>query len=90
MFKAVGFHPAFAQIIFRIGDSCVLPLSPLSPFLPLFLGFLQKYVKEAELGTYYRLTMPYPLVFFISWIVLLSLWYLCGLPIGPGVYPHLG
>ncbi|MBT0720313.1 hypothetical protein EFZ10_10280 [Tatumella sp. TA1] len=33
--------------------------------------------------------MPYPLVFFISWIALLSLWYFCGLPIGPGVYPHL-
>ncbi|WKX25671.1 AbgT family transporter [Tatumella ptyseos] len=89
MFVVLGFHPAFAQIIFRIGDSCVLPLSPLSPFLPLFLGFLQKYIKEAELGTYYRLIMPYPLVFFISWIVLLSLWYVCGLPIGPGVYPHL-
>ncbi len=31
--------PAFAQILFRIADSSVLPLAPVSPFVPLFLGF---------------------------------------------------
>ncbi|MDU5488630.1 MAG: p-aminobenzoyl-glutamate transporter, partial [Serratia liquefaciens] len=43
MFMLLGFHPAFAQMIFRIADSSVLPLAPMSPFLPLFLGFLQRY-----------------------------------------------
>jgi aminobenzoyl-glutamate transport protein len=28
-------------------------------------------------------------VFFISWIALLLVWYLLGLPIGPGVWPKL-
>ena len=64
MFMLLGFHPAFAQMIFRIADSSVLPLAPMSPFLPLFLGFLQRYRKDAQLGTYYSLIMPYPLVFF--------------------------
>ncbi|MBE5253468.1 p-aminobenzoyl-glutamate transporter [Mixta mediterraneensis] len=89
MFMLLGFHPAFAQMIFRIADSAVLPLAPMSPFLPLFLAFLQRYQKDAQLGTYYMLIFPYPLVFFISWIALLLAWYALGLPIGPGVYPQL-
>lgn len=59
----MGFHPAFAQILFRIADSSVLPLAPVSPFVPLFLGFLQRYKPEAKLGTYYSLVLPYPLIF---------------------------
>lgn len=90
MFMLLGFHPAFAQMIFRIADSAVLPLAPMSPFLPLFLGFLQRYRKDAQLGTYYVLILPYPLVFFSVWILLLLVWYALGLPIGPGVYPKLG
>ncbi|PHM50730.1 p-aminobenzoyl-glutamate transporter [Xenorhabdus miraniensis] len=89
MFVLLGFHPAFAQIIFRISDSAVLPLAPLSPFLPLFLGFLQRYYQNAKLGTYYTLILPYPLVFYAVWIVLLIGWYFAGLPIGPGIYPVL-
>ncbi|MGE9551734.1 p-aminobenzoyl-glutamate transporter [Erwinia amylovora] len=89
MFMLLGFHPAFAQMIFRIADSAVLPLAPMSPFLPLFLGFLQRYRKDAQLGTYYLLIIPYPLVFFSVWILLLLAWYALGLPIGPGVYPGM-
>lgn len=89
MFILLGFHPAFAQIVFRIADSAVLPLAPMSPFLPLFLGFLQRYYKNAQLGTYYTLILPYPLIFFAVWILLLVGWYYAGLPIGPGVYPLL-
>lgn len=37
----LSFHPAFAQILFRIADSSVIPLAPVSPFVPLFLGFLR-------------------------------------------------
>ncbi len=61
----------------------------MSPFLPLFLGFLQRYRKDAQLGTYYVLIIPYPLVFFSVWILLLLAWYALGLPIGPGVYPGM-
>lgn len=89
MFMLLGFHPAFAQIVFRVADSSVIPLAPMSPFVPLFLGFLQRYNKEAKLGTYYSLVLPYPIVFFVVWLLMLVGWYLLGLPIGPGVYSHL-
>ncbi len=83
MFMLLGFHPAFAQILFRIADSSVLPLAPVSPFVPLFLGFLQRYRPDARLGTYYSLVLPYPLIFLAVWLLLLVGWYLVGLPIGP-------
>lgn len=89
MFMLLGFHPAFAQVVFRIADSSVIPLAPVSPFVPLFLGFLQRYMKGAKLGTYYALVLPYPLIFFVAWLLLLVVWYLAGWPIGPGVYPRL-
>lgn len=89
MFMLLGFHPAFAQILFRIADSSVLPLAPVSPFVPLFLGFLQRYRPDAKLGTYYSLVLPYPLIFLAVWLLLLVGWYLVGLPIGPGIYPRL-
>ncbi len=89
MFMLMGFHPAFAQILFRIADSSVLPLAPVSPFVPLFLGFLQRYRPDARLGTYYSLVLPYPLIFLTIWLILLVVWYLTGLPIGPGVLPRL-
>jgi len=89
MFMLLGFHPAFAQIVFRVADSSVIPLAPMSPFVPLCLGFLQRYIKEAKLGTYYSLVLPYPMVFFVVGLLMLVGWYLLGLPIGPGVYPHL-
>eukprot|EP00163_Fabomonas_tropica_P009407 TRINITY_DN19219_c0_g1_i1.p1 TRINITY_DN19219_c0_g1~~TRINITY_DN19219_c0_g1_i1.p1 ORF type:complete len:164 (-),score=3.81 TRINITY_DN19219_c0_g1_i1:79-531(-) len=89
MFMLLGFHPAFAQILFRIADSSVLPLAPVSPFVPLFLGFLQRYRPDAKLGTYYSLVLPYPLIFLAVWLLLLVGWYLVGLPRGPGIDPRL-
>lgn len=89
MFMVLGYHPAFAQMVFRVADSSVIPLAPVSPFIPLFLSFLQEYKKDAKLGTYYSLILPYPIVIFISWTLLLVIWYLLGLPIGPGVHPKL-
>ncbi|WP_068503192.1 AbgT family transporter [Paenibacillus kribbensis] len=89
MFMVLGYHPAFAQLIFRVADSSVIPLAPVSPFIPLFVGFLQQYKKDAKLGTYYSLILPYPIFFFIVWTLLVVVWYLLGLPIGPGIYPKL-
>ncbi|WP_285767095.1 AbgT family transporter [Peribacillus sp. SI8-4] len=89
MFMVLGYHPAFAQMLFRVADSSVLPLAPVSPFVPLFLSFLQEYKKDAKLGTYYSLILPYPIIIFIIWTLLVVVWYFLGLPIGPGVYPKL-
>ena len=87
MFMLLGFHPAFAQILFRIADSSVLPLAPVSPFVPLFLGFLQRYRPDARLGTYTRWCSLTP--DFLGRLAAVAGGLVVGLPIGPGIYPRL-
>lgn len=84
MFMLLGFHPAFTQVVYRIGDSITNAISPLFPYFPLLVGFLQKYDKEAGIGTAFSLMLPYSVAFFIVWVVLLVVWMLLGLPLGPG------
>lgn len=89
MMMLLGFHPAFTQVIFRVSDSVIIPLAPVSPFVPLFVGFLQEYRKDAKLGTYYSLILPYSIAFFSVWVVMVILWYVFNLPLGPGVHARL-
>lgn len=74
MFMLLGFHPAFAQILFRIADSSVLPLAPVSPFVPLFLGFLQRYRPDAAwnlllAGLALSINIPCRLATAAGWLV---------------------
>ncbi len=76
--------PALTQLIYRIGDSTTNGISPLYPYFPLALGWVREYRKDAGIGTLIRLLMPYAIFTGIAWIALLLLWYLLGIPIGPG------
>lgn len=88
MFMLLGFHPAFAQILFRIADSSVLPLAPVSPFVPLFLipATLQT---RRETGYLLFVSFALSTYLLVVWLLMLLAWYLVGLPIGPGIYPRL-
>ncbi|MBI0579829.1 AbgT family transporter [Neobacillus cucumis] len=89
MMMILGYHPAFSQMIFRVADSSIIAVSIVSPFVPLFLGYLKEYKSDAKLGTYYSLITPYVVSIYVVWILLVVVWYVLGLPIGPGVYPKL-
>ncbi|HHY20436.1 MAG TPA: AbgT family transporter [Bacilli bacterium] len=83
MFMYLGYHPAFTQMMYRIGDSITNPITPMFPYLVLLLAFAQKFDKKAGLGTLIAGLFPYSIFFGISWIILLIVWYLLGLPVGP-------
>jgi p-aminobenzoyl-glutamate transporter AbgT len=76
--------PAVSQLAYRIGDSTTNGISPLYPYFPLALGWIREYRKDAGIGTLIRLLLPYAVFTGIAWIVLLVIWYLLGIPIGPG------
>ena len=62
------------------------------PFFVLTVAFFQKYDKKAGIGTVFPTMLPYSLGFLLGWIVLLIVWYVLGLPLGPGsshVLPRL-
>ena len=84
MFLSLGYFPAFTQLLYRIGDSTTNCLSPLYPYFPLLLGWIANYDKsKAKVGTVLSLLIPYANFLLIGWIIMLVIWYLLGLPVGP-------
>lgn len=84
MLMLVGFHPAFTQMLYRIGDSISNPITPMMPYLPLLLSYAQKYDNNMKLGSLLSSLMPYTIVLSIVWPLFMIIWYLLGLPLGPG------
>ncbi|MBD3423100.1 MAG: hypothetical protein GF417_01495, partial [Candidatus Latescibacteria bacterium] len=76
--------PAVSQLAYRIGDSTTNGISPLYPYFPLALGWIREYRKDAGIGTLIRLLLPYAVFTGVAWILLLIIWYLLGIPVGPG------
>ncbi len=84
MFMMLGYSPEFAQVVYRIGDSCTNPITPIYPYLPMIIGMASKYDKKAGMGTIISMMIPYSVAFLISWVVMVIVWVLCNLPLGPG------
>lgn len=84
MFMRLGLSPELTQAAYRIGDSSTNIIAPLMPFFVLTVAFFQKYDKKAGIGSVISTMLPYSLCFLIGWIILFAVWYLLGLPLGPG------
>ncbi len=84
MFMMLNYTPAFAQAVYRIGDSMTNNITPLMPYFPVLLGFIKRYDDEAGMGTVISMTLPFTITFGISWIIQIIVWMLLDLPLGPG------
>lgn len=88
MLMLLGYSPELTQAGYRVGDSVANIITPLMAYFPLIVVFAQKYDKKAGIGTIMALMMPYTVVFLISWTILLIVWYVLGIPVGPGAPIH--
>jgi len=88
MFMLMGYSPELSQVIFRIGDSVTNVISPMMSFFALIIVYYQKYDSKSGLGNLIGTMLPYSVMFSISWTLLLIVWILLGLPLGPdsGLY----
>jgi aminobenzoyl-glutamate transport protein len=88
MFMLLGYSPELTQVVYRIGDSITNLISPMMSFFALIIAFFQKYDSKTGIGTVVATMLPYSIVFFIAWTILLIVWILLGLPLGPdaGLY----
>ncbi len=88
MFMLLGYSPELSQAVFRIGDSITNVISPMMSFFALIIVYYQKYDSKSGIGTLIATMFPYSFVFFIVWSLLLILWIILGLPLGPeaGIY----
>ena len=87
MLMQAGVAPELTQVAYRIGDSVTNVITPLNPYMIIVLAMLQKYQREAGIGTLISLTLPYSIGFLIAWLILLVLWITLGISLGPGHIP---
>jgi len=83
MFMIMGYSPELSQVVYRIGDSVTNVISPMMSFFALIIAFFQKYEPKAGIGTIIATMLPYSFAFLFIWIILLVVWLLIGLPLGP-------
>lgn len=84
----LGLTPELTQIAYRIADSIVNIITPLMSYFAMILVFMKRYDKRSGLGTLISTMLPYSIAFFISWVLLLVIWYFTSIPIGPDAYMH--
>ncbi|SEB43699.1 aminobenzoyl-glutamate transport protein [Rhodococcus jostii] len=86
MMMYVGMRPEATLAAFMIGDSATGPVTPMNAFFILALGYVQLYKKNAGIGTVISFAIPISIAVLISWSGLFVVWYLLGVPLGPGGY----
>jgi aminobenzoyl-glutamate transport protein len=89
MLMLLGYTPELAQAAYRIGDSVTNIIAPMMSYFALIIAFVQRYDRKAGIGTVVATMLPYSMVFLVCWIVLLVIWMLLGLPLGPGAGLYL-
>ncbi|MCK5220127.1 MAG: AbgT family transporter, partial [Candidatus Aminicenantes bacterium] len=88
MFMIMGYSPELSQVVYRIGDSVTNVISPMMSFFALIIAYVQKYEPKAGIGTIIASMVPYSIVFTVLWILLLVVWLLLGIPLGPDAGIH--
>jgi aminobenzoyl-glutamate transport protein len=86
LFIELGVAPQTVLAAYRVGDSPFNVVTPMMVYLPFIVLTAQRYQKDAGLGTIIALMLPYTIVILITWLLFFAIWYLLGIPLGPG-YP---
>ncbi|MFY9226835.1 MAG: AbgT family transporter [Blastocatellia bacterium] len=89
MFMLLGYTPESTQVAYRIGDSVTNVISPMMSYFALIVAYIQKYSKSAGMGTVIATMFPYSVTFLIIWSLLLIVFILFDIPIGPGTKLYL-
>jgi aminobenzoyl-glutamate transport protein len=75
-------EPEATLAAYRVGDSPMNAVTPLNAYFGLIVSFAMKYQKDAGVGTVIALMLPYVVVLFVAWPLLLAVWQILGLPWG--------
>jgi aminobenzoyl-glutamate transport protein len=80
--------PQTVLAAYRVGDSPLNVVTPLMAYFPLIVVFVKRYQRSAGIGTVVSLMIPYVIVLSIAWTLFFVVWYLIGIPLGPGSPVH--
>ncbi|MBB5174275.1 AbgT family transporter [Texcoconibacillus texcoconensis] len=84
----LGYSPEMTQMAYRIADSTTNIITPLMTYFAIIIAFAQKYDKKMGIGTMISVMFPYTVVFTIIWTIMLVVWMLFGVDLGPGSPIH--
>lgn len=84
MFALIGYEPAFTQAAFRVGDSATQVITPMNPYMIVLLGMVRKYEPSAGFGTLMARMLPFVIPFWVVWTLILAVFFVFDLPLGPG------
>lgn len=89
----LNMSPQYSQFVFRAAESMTNGVTPLLAYFVVYLGYLNIYNREEKkvygIRDGIKIMTPYLIALSVAWIAIVLLWYLIGLPLGPGVYPTL-
>lgn len=80
----LGYSPELTQMAYRIADSSTNIITPLMTYYAMIIAFAQKYDKKMGLGTLISVMFPYSMFFLVSWTIVLIVWLMFGIDLGPG------
>jgi aminobenzoyl-glutamate transport protein len=86
LFVQLGVPAQTLLAAYRVGDSPLNVVTPLMVYLPFIVTIAQRYEPKAGIGTVIALMIPYVIAIAVVWVILFILWFVLGLPLGPG-YP---
>jgi aminobenzoyl-glutamate transport protein len=89
LFMRLDVAPQTVLAAYRVGDSPANVVTPLMAYFPLVVVFVQRYKKDAGIGSVVALMLPYVAVLTVAWILFFVAWYLIGIPLGPGAPVHV-
>ena len=89
LFLRLDVAPQTVLAAYRVADSPMNVITPLMVYLPFIVVVAQRYKKDAGLGTVISLMLPYTLVTLVFWTLFFVVWYLLGIPFGPGYPVHV-
>lgn len=84
LFYRLGVAPQTVIAAYRVGDGPMNVVTPLMVYLPFIVLTCQRYQKKAGMGTVVAMMLPYTGIVLVSWTIFFVVWYLIGIPLGPG------
>ena len=84
MLMLLGVSPEGATAAYRVGDSATNIITPLMVYFPLILIFARRWQKCFGLGSLTAMMIPYSFWMLLTGVLLMILWMVLGLDLGPG------
>jgi aminobenzoyl-glutamate transport protein len=84
LFMQLGVAPEVVLAAYRVGDSPPNLITPLMPYFAMIVTFVQRYQKDAGVGTVIALMLPYAIILTVVWTLFLVIWFILGIPFGTG------